>query len=405
MTRAQAERSFTGPLKGLKVVEIGSMGPGPFAAMVLADLGADIVRIDRAEGATLPGPNHDFRKEVLNRGRRSVGVDLKRPGGAEVVLDLVERADVLMEGFRPGVAERLGIGPEECLARNPRLVYGRMTGFGQDGPLAQQVGHDINYIAASGVLSLIGRRAQPPTPPLSLVGDFGGGGMLLAVGVLSALWEVARSRQGQVVDAAMLDGAALLGAAFYGFAQTGAWHLTRGTNLVDSGAPFYDAYQTSDGGWVAVGAMEPRFYAELLDVMGLEQATLPGAQYDESAWPALKEVFAATLATRTRDEWVAAAQGRDACLHPVLSLDEAPTSEHALARGAFVDVEGIVQPTPAPRFSRTPARIDAPPPEPGEHTGEALADWGVPASRVRSWVERGILGPQESARALILNSH
>ncbi len=391
------ERSFTGPLAGLQVLEIGGMGPGPFAAMVLADLGADVVRVDRAHGASLPGPNHDFRKEVMHRGRRSVAVDLKHPDGAGVVLDLAERADVVIEGFRPGVAERLGIGPEDCFLRNPRIIYGRMTGFGQDGPLAQDVGHDINYIATSGLLSLIGRKDAPPTPPLSLLGDFGGGGMLLAMGVLAALWETERSGEGQVIDAAMVDGAALLGTAFFGFMPTGDWRQERGANLVDSGAPFYDSYETSDGGWVAVGAMEPHYYADLLTVLELDEASLPGSQYDEAAWPALKEVIADRFRTRTRDEWVTAARGHNACLHPVLTMDEATRSEHARARESFTEIDGVPQPAPAPRFSRTPATVTAPPPLPGEHTEGVLADWGTPTWRIAEWLKSGAVVDAETA--------
>jgi alpha-methylacyl-CoA racemase len=385
------ERTSTGPLEGLLVLEIGSMGPGPFAAMIMADLGADVVRIDRAHGASLPGPNHDFRKEVMHRGRRSIAVDLKHPEGAAVVLDLAERADVVIEGFRPGVAERLGIAPEDCLRRNPRIIYGRMTGFGQDGPLSQDVGHDINYIATSGLLSLIGRKDAPPTPPLSLLGDFGGGGMLLAMGIMAALWETERSGQGQVIDAAMVDGAALLGTAFFGFMSTGAWRQERGTNLVDSGAPFYDSYETSDGGWVAVGAMEPHFYADLLAVLDLDEESLPGCQYDEATWPELRRVFTERFRTRTRDQWVAAAAGRNACLHPVLTMAEATVSEHARARGSFTEIDGIRQPAPAPRFSRTPATVTAPPPLPGEHTAEALTHWGTPQWRIAEWLKSGAI--------------
>lgn len=390
MTPRRDTPSFTGPLAGMRVVEIGSIGPGPFCAMVLADLGADVVRIDRARGAALVGPNADFRVEVLHRGRRSVAVDLKSPAGRDVVLSLVERADALLEGYRPGVTERLGIGPDDCMTRNPRLVYGRMTGFGQGGPLADTVGHDISYLAQSGVLSLIGRTGAPPTPPLSLVGDFGGGGMLLALGILAALWESRESGRGQVIDAAMCDGAALLGAAFYGFAQTGAWRLERGANLVDSGAPFYDAYQTADGRWVAVGALEPRFYAELLDVLGLDSADLPD-QYDHSRWPEMKRIFADRIRARTRDEWVRAAVGRDACLHPVLDVGEAPEDAHNVARHSFTDIAGIVQPVPAPRFSRTPALVDRPPPLPGEHSHAALADWDVPEETIAAWLRAGVV--------------
>src|SRR6195952_2699499 len=277
--------SFTGPLAGIRIVEIGSIGPGPFCAMVLADLGADIIRVDRTSGAVLVGPNADYHKELLHRGRRSVAVDLKHPDGAEVVLSLVERADALIEGFRPGVTERLGIGPDACLERNPGLVYGRMTGYGQDGPMAQAVGHDLNYVAQSGVLGMIGRRGQPPTPPLSLVGDFGGGGLLLALGILAAIVERSVSGQGQVVDAAMVEGAALLATPFFGYLQTGAWNAERGTNIVDSGAPFYDAYEGADGRYLTVAAMEPKFYAALVELLQLTD--LPD-QHDQARWPEMK---------------------------------------------------------------------------------------------------------------------
>lgn len=390
MTQDDAKRSFTGPLAGMKVVEVGSIGPGPFCAMLLADLGADVIRIDRAQGAALVGPNADFRTEVLNRGRRSVAVDLKRPHGRDVVLSLVDQADALIEGFRPGVAERLGIGPDDCFERAPGLVYGRMTGFGQDGPLAQTVGHDINYVAQSGILSLIGRVGQPPTPPLSLIGDFGGGGMLLAFGILAALWEARASGQGQVIDAAMCEGAALMGTAFYGFAQSGVWNAERGTNIVDSGAPFYEAYETADGRWIAVAGIEPHFYAELLDVLGLDANDLP-AQHEQGRWPELKQVFADTIRRRTRDEWVEAANGRDACLSPVLEVDEAPAEAHNVARQSFVEIEGLAQPMPAPRFSRTAATVDTPPPVPGEHTREALTAWGVPSDVIASWEQEGAI--------------
>lgn len=389
MSAAVAERSFTGPLAGLKVVEIGSIGPGPFCAMLLADLGADVIRVDRTSGSALVGPNADFRTEVLHRGRRSIAVDLKNPRGAEVVLDLAASADALIEGFRPGVTERLGIGPEECAAVNPRLVYGRMTGYGQDGPMAQAVGHDINYVAQSGMLALIGRNAEPPTPPLSLVGDFGGGGMVLALGVLAAVWEAQRTGLGQVIDAAMVDGAALLGAAFHGFVSSGTWDTERGTNIVDSGAPFYDAYETSDGRWLAVGAMEPHFYADLLDILEIDPATLPD-QGDRGQWPQMKKVFADAVRRRTRQDWVERAAGR-ACISPVLEVREAWTDAHNVARGTFVDVAGVVQPAPQPRFSRTPTYVDSPPAAPGEHTRDALAAWGVPADRVAAWEADGAI--------------
>lgn len=387
MTSTVAERSFTGPLAGLKVVEIGSIGPGPYCAMLLADLGADVVRIDRATGATLVGPNADFRTEVLHRGRRSVAVDLKHPQGRAVVLELVAGADALIEGFRPGVTERLGIGPEDCAAVNPRLVYGRMTGYGQDGPMAQAVGHDINYIAQSGVLSLLGRNGQPPTPPLSLAGDFGGGGAILALGLLAAVWEAQRSGRGQVIDAAMVDGSALLAAAFHGFVSSGTWDTTRGTNMVDSGAPFYDAYETADGRWLAVGALEPHFYADLLDVLGLDAATLP-EQDDRARWPETKQVFADTIRQRSRDDWVELAAGR-ACISAVLDVEESWTDPHNVARGTFVEIAGVTQPAPQPRFSRTPAHVDGPPPVPGESSREALTAWGVPPQRIQEWETAG----------------
>ena len=389
------QRSFTGPLAGLRVVEVGSIGPGPFCAMLLADLGADVIRLDRASGAALVGPNSDFRTEVLHRGRRSVAVDLKNPHGRDVVLELVANADALLEGFRPGVTERLGIGPDDCLAVNPRLVYGRMTGYGQNGPMAQAVGHDLNYVAQSGVLAMIGRRDQPPTPPLSLVGDFGGGGMVLALGMLAAIWEAQRSGRGQVVDAAMVDGAALLGAAFHGFVSSGTWTTTRGSNIVDSGAPFYDVYETADGKWLAVAAIEAHFYADLLDVLGLDPGTLPD-QNDTSQWPALKKVFADAVRTRARDEWVELAAGRG-CISAMLEPAEAWAHPHNVARRTFVELAGVTQPSPQPLFSRTPATVDGPPPVPGEHTVEALADWAVSGKTIDGWLRSGVIREQERA--------
>lgn len=376
----------TGPLRGVRVVEIGSIGPGPFCGMLLADLGADVVRVGRVAGGGPVGPNADPRAELLNRGRRSIAVDLKHPEGAEVVLALAERADVLIEGFRPGVAERLGIGPEACRAGNERLVYGRVTGYGQDGPLAQDAGHDLNYIGLSGALSMIGRRDAPPTPPLSLVGDFAGGGYPLALGVLAALLERGTSGRGQVVDAAMVEGAALLAAPFFGFAQTGDWSAERGTNMVDSGAPFYDVYRTADDRWLSVAAIEPRFHADLVRLLDLPD-DLP-AQDDRSSWPAVKEIIAAAVRTRTRDEWCAAAEDLSACVGPVLDADEAATHPHNVHRGVFVEVDGIVQPAPAPRFSRTTTRVDRPPPVPGQHTVEVLEEWGLSA-RTAGWLDGG----------------
>jgi alpha-methylacyl-CoA racemase len=382
---------MSGPLTGIRVIEIGSIGPGPFCAMLLADLGADVLRIDRATNAGLVGPSADFSTELLNRGRRSAAIDLKHPDAAEVVLRLVEQADALVEGFRPGVTERLGIGPEPCLARNPGLIYGRMTGYGQDGPMAQAVGHDLNYIAQAGVLGMIGRRGQPPTPPLSLIGDFGGGGMLLAMGILAALVERAHSGSGQVVDAAMVEGSALLATCFYGYRQTGVWSAERGTNIVDSGAPFYDAYETKDGRWLSVAAMEPKFYAALLDLLGLAGSDLPD-QHDQARWPELKEIFAATIRTRTRDEWTAAADGVEACVAAVLDADEVADDPHLAARGSFVRHHGLVQPAPAPRFSRTPGALSHKPPLPGEHTAEGLADWGFDGEAIAALQASGVLG-------------
>ncbi|MBM6545439.1 CoA transferase [Janibacter sp. YIM B02568] len=379
----------TGPLVGLRVIEIGGLGPGPFAAMLLSDLGADVVRVDRTTGHGLVGPNADNRAELLNRGRRSIAVDLKNPDGAEVVLDLVERADVIFEGFRPGVAERLGIGPEACIERNPGIIYGRMTGYGQDGPMAQEVGHDINYVALSGVLSLIGRRGGAPVVPLSLVGDFGGGGLFLVMGILAALWERQQSGKGQVVDVAMTEGAAVLATAFYGFAQSGTWNLERGTNVVDTGAPFYDAYECADGRYISVGAMEPHFYADLIDLLALP-SDLPD-QNDQAQWPRMKEIFADAVRQRTRDEWVDLAEGRTPCLSPVLALDEVPSHPQHVARGAFVTVDGLAQPAPVPKFSRTAATVDMPPPLPGAHTIPSLHDWGIDPGRVEGWLATGAI--------------
>jgi alpha-methylacyl-CoA racemase len=359
--------------------------------MMLADLGADVIRIDRvtpgAHGAPV-GPGADHASELLNRGRRSVGLDLKHPDAVAVVLDLVSRADALVEGFRPGVVERLGIGPEPCLERNPRLIYGRMTGYGQDGPSAQVVGHDLNYLAASGVLSLIGRQGQPPTPPLNLVADIGGGGLILAFGILAALLSRERTGDGQVIDAAMVDGAAVLAAPFFAWATSGQWSPQRGTNMIDSGAPYYDAYETADGRWLSVAAVEPRFYRTLLDILGLADEPLPD-QEDRGAWPALKQRFAAVIRTRTRDAWCALAEGREACIAAVLEVDEVESEPHLMSRGTFLRHHGLLQPAPAPRFSRTPARLSFPPPAPGADSLAALRDWGIHDGRLEDLVRDG----------------
>jgi len=369
---------MAGPLEGIRIVEIAGIGPGPFAAMLLSDMGAEVLRVDRAQ-AVMGGDPAQPPLDVLNRGRRSIGVDLKNPDGVETVLKLVERADALVEGFRPGVAERLGVGPDECLARNPQVVYGRMTGWGQDGPLAPAAGHDINYIALAGALDPIGREDEAPVPPLNLVGDFGGGGMFLAFGVVCALLEAQRSGQGQVVDAAMVDGAATLTAMFHGLRAMGFWNEKRGTNLLDTGAHFYDVYECADGRYVSIGSIEPQFYAELLDRTGLAGdpgLSGPGAQMNRTRWPQLKDRLADVFLTKTRDEWSAIMEGSDVCFAPVLSLAEAPSHPHNRARGTFTEVAGVVQPAPAPRFSRTPGAVARPPSHPGQHTNEALADWG-----------------------------
>jgi alpha-methylacyl-CoA racemase len=356
----------TGPLAGVRVVELAGIGPAPFCAMLLSDMGADVIRIDRPQPEVVAAPTHD----VLRRGRRSVVLDLRQPGGVRAALDLVERADVLIEGFRPGVTERLGLGPDDCWARNPRLVYGRMTGWGQDGPLSQSAGHDLSYLAITGALHAIARSGQPPTVPMNVVGDFGGGALYLATGILAALLETQRSGRGQVVDAAIVDGAASLTSMAHGMLAAGMWRDEPGVNLLDGGVPWYDVYATADGEWVAVGALEGKFFAEFTRLLGLD-----GTQRDD---PGLRDKIAAAFATRTRKQWTEVFEGSDACVAPVLGLTEAPDHPHLAARGTFVDVAGIRQPAPAPRFSRTPSAVQGPPVRPGQHTREALLDWGVP---------------------------
>ena len=379
-----------GPLEGVRIVELAGIGPGPYACMLLADAGADVLRVDRAVGAPLQ-PSQGPHWDLLNRSRPSVAVNLKHAAGVALVLDLVAEADGLIEGWRPGVAERLGVGPEPCMARNARLVYGRMTGWGQDGPLASDAGHDIDYIALAGALWPIGRAGERPVPPLNLVGDFGGGGMLLAFGMCAALLEAQRSGQGQVVDAAMVDGAASLTTMTHAFRRLGLWTEGRGVNVLDTGAPFYEVYDTADDKWFAIGAIEPQFYAALLEVLGLSADELP-PQNDRAQWPAMKERFAAVFRTRTRDQWAEAFAGTDACGAPVLSPWEAHTHPHNAQRATFVEVEGVVQPAPAPRFSRTPAAVHSPPPVAGQDTDEALAAWGVDGERVASLRAEGALG-------------
>ncbi len=370
---------MSGPLSGVKVVEIAGIGPGPFAAMMLADMGADVVRVDRAQAVT--GDFDRKNLEILNRGRRSIGVDLKHPDGVETVLKLVEQADALIEGFRPGVADRLGIGPDACLARNPKLVYGRMTGWGQDGPYAQAAGHDINYIALAGALGHFGRAGAKPTPPINLVGDFGGGGMLMAFGVACALVESARSGHGQVIDAAMVDGAAALMAMVWGFQALGIWGPA-GTNVLDTGAPFYDTYETADAKFISLGSLEPQFYAELVQRLGLTDELELAGQMDHSTWSDQRERFTALFLTKTRDEWCEVLEMTDVCFAPVLTMSEAAEHPHLKARGTIVEAEGVLQPAPAPRFSRTPGAIQRPPAWPGQHTDELLADWGFAAEAI-----------------------
>jgi alpha-methylacyl-CoA racemase len=377
--------SASGPLQGVRIVEVASIGPGPFAAMMLADLGADVIRIDRlGGGSTLVEGAWNF----MHRGRRSAAVDLKHREGRELVLELCEAADGLIEGFRPGVMERLGLGPDDVLARNPRLVYGRMTGYGQDGPLASVAGHDINYISIAGVLGAMRRQGERPMFPLNLVADFGGGGMLLALGLVCGILEARTSGSGQVVDSAMVDGTAVLSTIFHAFRGAGMWSDEPGTNVLDSGAPFYEVYETADGGHVAVGALEPQFYAELLRLLELDPDEFP--QSDRARWPELKQRFAEVFVTRTRDEWAQLLEPAEACATPVLALHEAPAHRHNAARGTFVEVDGCIQPAPAPRFSRTPGAISRPASEPGADTDQALADGGITGlARLR---EAGAIG-------------
>ncbi|MFJ7175540.1 CaiB/BaiF CoA transferase family protein [Streptomyces massasporeus] len=362
-----------GPLTGVRVVELAGIGPGPFAAMLLADLGADVVRVDRPGG---PGLAIDPAYDVTNRNKRSVVVDLKAPDGPDRVLDLVARADVLVEGYRPGVAERLGVGPGDCHARNPRLVYGRMTGWGQDGPLAQRAGHDIAYIAPTGTLGMIGRPDEPPAVPANLLGDYAGGSLYLVVGVLAALHHARASGTGQVVDAAIVDGTAHLATMIHGMLAAGGWQDRRGANLLDGGCPYYGTYETADGRYMAVGALEPQFYAEFLALLGVEDQA--GARKDVARWSDLREQVATRFKSRTRDEWTAVFDGSDACVAPVLSLREAPHHPHLAARGTFTDHDGITQPAPAPRFSATPTSVRTGPARPGADTADVARDWDVP---------------------------
>ena len=383
-----------GPLQGLRVIELAGIGPCPMCAMLLAELGADVVRVERPADSGLGiGMAPEFH--LLNRSRPGIAVDLKHPDGVETVLRLVESADALIEGFRPGVAERLGLGPEACAARNPRLVFGRVTGWGQHGPLARSAGHDLNYIALTGALDAIGRRGAPPTPPLNLVGDFGGGALYLALGVVAALHEARESGKGQTVDAAMIDGAASLMTSAYALRAAGVSDAPRGENILDSGAHFYDVYETSDGRHVSVAPVEPKFYAELLQRIGLEPGDAPHSA-DRSDWPESKARLAALFRTRTRDEWCAILEGTDACFAPVLGMDEAHRHPHNAERGTFVERDGIVQPNAAPRFSRTPGGIRCSPPASGSGTRSVLADWGFGAEEIDDLAARGVVGSAEA---------
>ena len=371
-----AETAPRGALAAIRVIELAGLGAAPFATMMLADMGADVIRIDR-KSMVHAGDESAPSRDLLDRGRRRVGVELKNPAGVGLVLRLVERADVLIEGFRPGVMERLGLGPEACSARNPRLVYGRMTGFGQTGPLAQAAGHDIDYIALSGALEPLGRAGERPTPPMNLLGDFGGGAMFLVAGVLAALVERATSQRGQVVDAAMVDGSALLCTMLHDLHHRGLWNAGRGGNLLDTGAPFYEVYETQDRKFVAIGALEPHFYRELLERMGLGGDPRFSAQMDQRRWPAMNQAFAEIFAQKTRAQWQALLEGGDSCFAPVLGPEEAALHPHNQARGTFTEIAGRSVPAPAPRFSRTPSRMGSAPPEAGPPTEEeALRTWG-----------------------------
>ena len=391
-----------GPLKGIKIVEFAGLGPAPFCAMLLSDLGAEIVRIDRQQ-AISGRIDHDPRSQILNRGRRSIAVDLKNPDGQAAVLRLIDQADALIEGYRPGVMERLGFGPDICMERNPRLVYGRMTGWGQDGPLASAPGHDINYIALTGTLHAIGRKDGPPTPPLNLVGDFGGGAYL-AMGLLAAILEVKGSGlevkgsglegkdsgKGQIVDAAMIDAAASMMAYFFGFSASGYWNEERGSNYLDSGSPFYDTYETKDGKWIAIGSVEAKFWEQTWRLLDLDLKAMP-PQHDRQRWSETKQTVAGAIRQKSRDEWTQIFDGAEACVAPVLSLSETTTHPHIISRQTVVNVNGIDQPAPAPRFSRTNAELGLPPPARGEHSEEILRDWGFDAAEISALKDCGAI--------------
>jgi alpha-methylacyl-CoA racemase len=382
----------SGPLRGVRVVELAGLGPTPYAGMLLSDMGADVVRVDR------PGPPRpqDGPEYALARGRRSIVVDMKSPDGVEAVLSLIERADALIEGFRPGVTERLGIGPEPCLARNPALVYARMTGWGTDGPLSHTAGHDLNYLSLTGALTLLQRApGEPPATPPGLIADFAGGGLMVAFGIVCAVFEARRSGAGQVIDASMVDGVASLTTLVYAMAAQSRWTMDApGSNFCDGGSPYYNSYETSDGRFVAVAATEPQFYAILVERLGLAAEELPDRD-DPANWPRLKDLFAEVFGSRSRDEWVAVFDGTDACVTPVLTFGEAREHPHNVGRGTFVEAFGVVQPAPAPRLSRTPASIAGPPPRPGAHSREILAEWGLDASRIQALLDSGAVRGRE----------
>ncbi|GIT32619.1 MAG: alpha-methylacyl-CoA racemase [Gammaproteobacteria bacterium] len=372
-----------GPLKGLKIIEMAGIGPGPFCGMVLADLGAEIIRVDRASAI-----GTGSKQEPSNRGKKSIAVDLKAKEGVEVVLKLVETADAIFEGFRPGVMERLGIGPEVCLARNDRIVFGRMTGWGQEGPLANAAGHDINYISLSGALAAIGRPGSPPVPPLNLIGDFGGGGMLLALGLVAALLESKESKKGQVVDAAMTDGSALLMTMIYSMQSSGMWKTTMGSNLLDGGSHFYDTYECKDGKFISIGSIEPQFYALLCQIAELDEKVF-SKQMSRDLWPEQKEEIKKIFLNKTRDEWCELMEGTDVCFAPVLDMSEAPHHPHNKERKTFIDLEGVTQPAPAPRFSRTEPEVVSSPSIVGEHTSEVLSSIGLSEEDIGSLKSSG----------------
>ena len=368
-----------GPLNGVKIIEVGGIGPGPFCGMMLSDMGADIIRVERKGGLSLSESKYD----LLTRNRKSISINLRKPEGVHTLLKMLEQVDALQEGFRPGVMEKLGIGPDVCLERNPRLVYGRMTGWGQEGPLARAAGHDINYIALSGALHTIGRKGQKPVPPLNLVGDFGGGGMLLAFGMVCALYEARKSGLGQVVDAAMTDGSATLMAMIYGLKAAGLWMDKQGTNLLDTGEHFYDTYETADNKFVAIGAIEPQFYERLLKLAEIDDPDFQN-QLDFSQWPQLKDKLSIVFKTKTREAWCVIMEGSDVCFAPVLSMSEAPEHPHNKQRKTFIENDGVLQPAPAPRFSRTEPEIKSPPPTPGQNTESVLADFGFSSREIES---------------------